>query len=106
MPQGAVRQLRERTVEALAVARRRPAFALYLAALALLPVKWLTPFSHQQAGWTDVFIAAAAAVWLLELLRGRTRFSLRPPHYAYAAYLAAGLLSALFASDHPSTAAE
>src|SRR5437764_10384302 len=98
MLQAAVRPLRGLGMEALAAARRRPSFAVYLAALALLPVKWLSPFSHAQAGWTDVFIALAAVVWVLEWLRRRPRIRFRAPYYGYATYLTAGVLSALLAS--------
>ena len=45
---------------------RRPSFLLYLAALALLPFQWLSPFSYEQAGWTDLLILAATVAWLRE----------------------------------------
>ena len=99
-------QPRELTAEILRAARNRPSFGLYLIALGLLPVKWLSPFSHEQAGWTDVFVAAATAVWLLEIVRHRRWRRLRAPHYGLVAYLAAGALSAVFATTSHSTAAE
>ena len=68
----------------------RPSFLLYLAALALLPFNWLTPFSYEQAGWTDLLVLAAAVAWVIEKARGGLRLRLRPPHFAYAAYLLAG----------------
>jgi hypothetical protein len=72
---------------------------LYLVALALLPFKWWSPFTHQQAGWTDVFMAAATAAWLIEALVSRRRIRLRAPHYALGAYLAAVAASGLVAPD-------
>ena len=95
VPASRARQL---TLEVLRAARERPSFALYLVALVLLPAKWLSPFAHRQAGWTDVFLAAAALVWIVEELRRGARPRLRAPHYGLAVYLAAGLASAAVAS--------
>jgi O-Antigen ligase len=92
--------LRDAVASARQAVQGRPSFALYLAALALFPFKWLSPFSYDRAGWTDAFFAAATAVWALEAVRAGKAVRLRPPHYAYAAYLAAGALSALFASSN------
>jgi hypothetical protein len=82
-------------------ARSSPAFALYLAALALLAFKWLSPVSwlYTRAGWSDVFVALAAVAWVLERSRTRSWPRLRAVHALLAAYLALGALSALFASD-------
>src|SRR5437016_8102321 len=84
-------------VRALHSARERPSFALYLLALLLLPFKWFSPFSHQQAGWTDVVVAASVVTWAWEGLRAGARPRLRAPHWFGAAYLALGALSALLA---------
>ena len=94
--------MRKALEEALRAARERPSFGLYLLALLLFPFKWLSPFSHEQAGWIDVLIAAAAATWGWEQLRARATFRLRSPHWFGAAYLALGALSALVASSDPS----
>jgi O-Antigen ligase len=85
---------------AVRAARARPAFALYLIALALLPWKWLSPLGgiSERAGWTDVFVAAAAVAWAWEMRHRGTRLRLRAPHWALAAYLVVGALSALIAS--------
>jgi hypothetical protein len=85
--------------------RERPSFGLYLVALALFPFKWLSPFSHAQAGWIDVFFAASAAAWALEAMARRRSLHLRAPHYWGAAYLAAGVLSAMVASTDPGVGA-
>jgi hypothetical protein len=90
---------------ALHAARERPSFALYLAALLLLPFKWLSPFSHQQAGWTDVVIAAATVTWAWEGLRAGARVRLRAPHWFGLAYLGFAALSALLAPAGLSTGA-
>ena len=90
---------------AVRAARERPSFALYLAALALFPFNWLSPFSYEQAGWTDVFILAATAVWVVEKARSLGSLRLRPSHYAYAAYLAAGALSMFFVTGIETVAA-
>jgi hypothetical protein len=77
----------------------RPAFVLYLIALATLGFKWLSPlFSFQEtAGWTDVFTALAAVSWLAERAAARSFPRLRLFHLALALWLAAGLLSLAFA---------
>jgi hypothetical protein len=81
-------------------ARRRPALALYLAALALLPFKWLSPLAYEQAGLTDIFIALALVAWVVESVRGGSRPRVRPIHVAYAAFAAAVVLAAAFAHNH------
>ena len=77
----------------------RPAFALYLLALATLGFKWLSPLSSFQetAGWTDVLVALAALAWLAECARARELPRLRLFHLALALWIAAGLLSLAFA---------
>lgn len=61
---------------ALVAARRlfveSPAFGCYLAALALLPFRWLSPIGgfYENAQWTDALIGIAALLWLIERLRG------------------------------------
>jgi hypothetical protein len=93
-----VRALTEALRSAARAARERPSFALYLGAIALFPFNWLSPFSYGQAGWTDILVAAATAAWLVEKLPNVGDLRLRPPHYAYAAYLACGVLSMLLIS--------
>jgi O-antigen ligase len=77
----------------------RPAFALYLLALATLGFKWLSPLSSFQetAGWTDVFVALAALAWLAERAATRSFPTLRLFHLVLALWLAAALLSVAFA---------
>lgn len=79
--------------------KERPAFALYLLALATLGFKWLSPLSSFQetAGWTDIFVALAAVAWLGERARARRWPQLRLFHLALALWIAAGLLSLAFA---------
>jgi hypothetical protein len=77
----------------------RPAFALYLLALATLGFNWLSPLSSFQetAGWTDVFVALAALAWLVERTRTRSFPEPRLFHLALALWLAAALFSLAFA---------
>ena len=77
----------------------RPAFALYLLALATLGLKWLSPLSsfQENAGWTDVFVALAALAWLAERAVAQSFPRLRLFHLALALWLAAALLSVAFA---------
>jgi hypothetical protein len=91
---------------ALRAARERPSFALYLLALLLFPFKWLSPFSHEQAGWIDILVAAAVITWSWEQIRAHARFRLRAPHWFGAAYVALGALSALLASSDRATGAQ
>ena len=80
-------------------ALERPAFALYLLALATIGFKWLSPLSSFQetAGWTDVLVALAALAWLGEVARARSWPRPRLFHLALALWIAAGLLSLAFA---------
>ena len=77
----------------------RPAFALYLLALATLGFKWLSPLSsfEENGGWTDVFVALAAVAWLAERATTRSFPRLRLFHLALALWVAAALLSLAFA---------
>lgn len=77
----------------------RISFALYLVALALLPFRWLSPFSYEQAGWTDILMAAAVTAWLAESAFGRRRPSLRAPHALLGTYLLAVALSGAVSGD-------
>ena len=90
----------------MAFVRRRPAFALYLLALAAFPFKWLSPFAHAQAGWIDVLLALATVVWIAEWVRRPTALHFRAVHLALAAYIFWLFVSALFAPEKASTAAE
>jgi hypothetical protein len=77
-----------RRLYAVAVsARDRPSFALYLTAITLFPFQWLSPFSYEQAGWPDVFIAGAAASWFIEACIRRPVPLIRWSYYWYGAYL-------------------
>ena len=53
---------------------RSTAFGLYLAALALIGFRWLSPIGsvYEHADWTDILIAVAAAAWLLQRLEAGT----------------------------------
>jgi O-antigen ligase len=86
--------------------RREPAFALYLAALAALGLKWLSPFEpfYERAIWTDVLVAASAGAWLWDLVRTRRRPRIRTFHLGLGMYLAAGALSVAFAVDQGTAA--
>ena len=77
----------------------RPAFALYLLALATLGFKWLSPVSsfQENAGWTDVFVALAAVAWAMERAQSRSLPRLRLFHLALALWIAAGFFSLAFA---------
>jgi hypothetical protein len=70
-------------------ARARPAFALYLLAIATLGFKWLSPLSffYERAEWCDVFVAAAAVAWGLEWVRRPRMPSLRPFHLFLGLYV-------------------
>lgn len=88
----------------------RPAFALYLAALATLPFKWLSPLSwlSERSGWTDALLAAAAAAWALERWRsGRVEVPapLRAVCVALAGFLVLSALSAVLVADDRGEAA-
>ena len=78
---------------------QRPAFALYLLALATLGFKWLSPLSSFQetAKWTDLLVALAAAAWVADRARARSFPKPRLFHLALALWIAAGLLSLAFA---------
>jgi hypothetical protein len=101
---GTVDELTLRSGHSRFATRLRPSFVLYLVALGLLPLKWWSPFAHEQAGWTDLFMAAATVAWAIEGIATRRPLRLRAPHYALAAYLLAVAVSGL-AAPHRSTAA-
>lgn len=74
-----------------------PAFGLYLAALFLLGFKWLSPlhFFYEQTLLADLLVAASAIAFVVTY--GLPR--LRPFHWALIAYMAAGVLALVFASE-------
>jgi hypothetical protein len=76
---------------------------LYLATLALLPWAALVPFPwlHENALWTDVVFALAAAAWAGALLRERRLPRLRAVHAGLALYLGWALVSLAAASPRP-----
>ena len=85
-------------------ARESPAFALFLAALAALPFRWLSPLEsvYERAGWVDVFIAGAVMLWLAEhaaAWRAGERPRVRPWHWALAAYVLLAFVSAGFSAN-------
>jgi hypothetical protein len=75
----------------------RLVWALYLAAVALVPWAWWPPFPwlHPRAQWSDAVFAAAALAWALQLWRERRRPRAHPAFAAMAAYLAWAALSLL-----------
>ena len=86
---------------ALRAARERPAYALYLLALAALGWKWLSPISsiYERAGWSDILIAAAAGAWVVERLRARSFPRVRSVHLLLLAFIAITLVSAAFSDE-------
>ena len=89
-----------RLIAARRLVAESPAFACYLLAVALLPFRWLSPLGNLQehTQWTDVFVALAALLWLIERLRdrdlGRAYRSWQVP---LAIYLALSCISAAVA---------
>ena len=79
----------------------RASFWCYLAAVAGLGVRWLSPLSAitEQAILSDVLVAAASGIWLIGLLVGRRGFRIRVFHLALALVVGATCLSAAFAAD-------
>ena len=77
-----------------------PAFGCYLIALAVLPLRWLSPIGslYEHADWSDVFIGIAAALWLIEKLRDRElAHALRLWQLPLLGYLALACVSAAVA---------
>lgn len=103
MPASAARSL-------VRTARESPAFALFLVALAVLPFRWLSPLQSlsDRATWADVFLAGAIVLWLGHGA-ARWRAGVRPRprawHWALAAYVAFGFVSAGFSGDVGRTSA-
>jgi hypothetical protein len=73
---------------------------LYLGAIALLPWGALlrVPSLHENAQWSDIVFALAAAAWAAGLLAERRLPRLRPVHAGLALYLGWAALSLLAAS--------
>jgi hypothetical protein len=92
--------------DSLQLVRREPAFALYLAALATLGFKWLSPVSplYERGIWSDVLVAASAAAWAWALARSGRKPRIRAFHVGLGLYLAAGAFSAAFATHHGTAA--
>lgn len=78
----------------------RLARALFLATLALLPWGALAPFPwlHENARWTDVVFALAAAAWAASLVAERRLPRPRPVHAGLALYLGWAAVSLAAAS--------
>jgi hypothetical protein len=81
----------------------RLARVLYLATLALLPWAALAPFPwlHENARWSDVVFALAAAAWAAGMLVERRLPGLRPVHAGLALYLGWAVVSLVAASPRP-----
>ena len=73
---------------------------LYLLSLVLLPWSKFPPFPwlHENAQWSDIAFALAAALWLLECRRRREWPRLKSLHLAMGLYLLAATLSLLLAA--------
>jgi hypothetical protein len=78
-----------------------PAALTFLAAVGALTLRWGTPLSsfYSTAIFADVLIAAAALLFMREVLSGRLRFAWRPWHIGLGAYLAWVAIAALAAPD-------
>jgi O-Antigen ligase len=90
-------QPREVAAGARTAVAESPAFAVYLAALALLPFRWLSPIGslYEHADWTDLLIGVATVLWLFEHLQRRDlAHAVRVWHLPLIAYLALGCASA------------
>ena len=77
-----------------------PAFACYLLAVALLPFRWLSPLEgfYSNSQWTDVVVALAALLWLIERIRDRDlQRAFRPWQVPLGLYLALACASMAFA---------
>jgi hypothetical protein len=81
----------------------RLARVLYLATLALLPWSALVPFPwlHENARWTDVVFALAAAAWVAARLREGRLPPFRAVHAGLALYLGWALVSLAAAGPRP-----
>ncbi len=76
-------------------------FALYLAAVALLPVRFLSPLGalSEEAIWSDLILAGAAGLWCVRAIREGRRLRPNAIHGLLSAFLALVATSALFAVD-------
>ncbi len=77
-----------------------PAFGCFLLAVALLPFRWLSPIGsfYENAQWTDVLVALAALLWLIERVRDRDLVrAFRWWQLPLAVYLALACVSAIVA---------
>ncbi len=96
--------LRKATRGLLPAVRDRPSFALYLAALAFLPIAGIAPLGvlSERSSWTDLLVAAAALAWAVETVprvRWRGASPLRGVYVAFAVFLALSALSAVLVAD-------
>ncbi len=97
MTQGSAREL---AAQARVAVSESPAFGVYLAALALLGFRWLSPIGslYAHADWTDVLVALAAVLWFFERVRdGALTRALAPWQLPLLVYLALGCASAAVA---------
>jgi hypothetical protein len=84
---------------------RRSLIAVWLAAVALLGFRWLSPLAgfYERAILSDGLIAVAVALWLVDIVRGR-RPRLQAWHAWLGAYVVAVTVSALAAPDRADAA--
>lgn len=74
-----------------------PSFAVYLVAVALLPIRWLSPVGsvYEHGEWTDVLVGVSALLWLAERRSwGDLRCSARRWQLPLVLYLLLGFASA------------
>ncbi|MEJ7784589.1 MAG: O-antigen ligase family protein [Solirubrobacteraceae bacterium] len=79
---------------------RRPVVVVWLAAVALLAFRWLSPIDglYERAIWSDLLIALAVILRIGEARSGK-RLSVRGWHYWLLGYLFSVAVSAAFAAD-------
>jgi hypothetical protein len=108
--ESAARVLARQVRKAARLGWARPAFGLYLLAVATLPLKWGSPLAgaYERAGWADVLVAAATVAWVWEHRHAGVRRRRRPQAWqlALAAYVLISLLSAAVVAPGSTTSWE